>query len=128
MNMPNQERTFVVGERTYSVRFTQNALYKLQKQLNRPLHEITGFASIVEIQTMLWAGLEGARLKHSDRKEPFTIEEVGDLIDELGGMGAAAEIVSDALCLAVLGNASSGNGNGKDGVSNENPTMSTEDP
>jgi hypothetical protein len=126
--MPNQERTFVVGERTYTARFTQNALYKLQKQLNRPLHEITGFASAVEIQTMLWAALEGARLKHLDRKEPFTIDEVGDIIDDLGGMGAAAEIVSDALRMAVLGNTDSDNGNGKDGVSNENPTISTEDP
>jgi hypothetical protein len=128
MNMPNQERTFVVDERTYTVRFTQNALYRLQKQLNRPLQEITGLASVVEIQTMLWAGLEGARLKHLDRKEPFTIDEVGDIIDELGGMGAAAEIVSDALRIAVVGNANSGDGNGKDGVSNEHPTISTEDP
>lgn len=119
--MPNQERRFAVGSREYAIRFTQNALYRLQKQLGRPLAEIRNSAGPVEIQTMLWAGLEGARLKSRDRKEPFTLDEAGDLIDELGGLAAAAEIVADGLRLVVLAAADS-DGNG---AQTENPTMAT---
>jgi hypothetical protein len=106
------------GGHAYTVRFTQNALYRLQKQLNRPPHEITGQASAVEIQTMMWAGLEGARLKHLDRKEPYTIDEVGDIIDELGGMGIAAQIVSEALRAAIVPAVGD-----QDGTPGANPTV-----
>jgi hypothetical protein len=98
--MPNQEITFRASGSLYSVRFTQNALYRLHKLLGRPLPEVARNPGAVEIQSLLWAGLEGARLKHKDRKEPFTLDEVGDLIDQIGAT-PAAQVVLDALKLAI---------------------------
>ncbi len=112
--MPNQERTFEAGGRSYTIRFTQNALYRLEKELGRPLAVALRSLGIVELQVMMWAGLEGARLKRrsedahnghgadvtgSDR--PYTIEEVGDIFDELGGASAAAPIIMDAWRAAM---------------------------
>jgi hypothetical protein len=101
--MPNQELTFEANAKVYTVRFTQNALYRVQKALGQALREITAQAGVVEIQTLLWAGLEGARLKRPERKEPFTLDEVGDIIDDLGGLNRASEIVAEALQLIVPG-------------------------
>lgn len=35
---------------------------------------------------MCWAGMEAARIKNKSRHEPFTVHEVGDIIDEAGGV------------------------------------------
>jgi hypothetical protein len=61
--MPNQERTFEASGKTYTLRFTQNALYLLEKELGRPLLAALQSLGVVEVQAMMWAGLEGARLK-----------------------------------------------------------------
>ena len=97
--MPNQERIFEAGGKTYTIRFTQNALYRLERELGRPLAVALRALGVVEVQAMLWAGLEGARLKtrsepvcaddaesadRTRRERPFTIDEAGEIIDELG--------------------------------------------
>ena len=61
--MPNQEHTFEAGGKTYTIRFTQNALYRLEVELGRPLLAALQSLGVVEVQAMMWAGLEGARLK-----------------------------------------------------------------
>jgi hypothetical protein len=98
--MPNQERTFIADGRTYAIRFTQNALYKLEEKLGRRI-DAANFG-VVDFQTMLWAGLEGARLKHKSRTQPFTIEETGDIVDAMreGGLDPMA-IIMDAWTAAM---------------------------
>jgi hypothetical protein len=85
--MANQEVTFQLGGKSYAVRFTQNAIYRIERELGRSMMRIDW--RDVPVQMMLWAGLEGARLKHRGepgvRLIPFTIEEVGDLIDAMRG-------------------------------------------
>ncbi len=112
--MPNQERTFEAGGKTYTIRFTQNALYRLEKELGRPLLAALQSLGVVEVQAMMWAGLEGARLKgragncstdraadQAGRARRFTIDEAGEIIDELGGVAAAAPIIVDAWRAAM---------------------------
>jgi len=112
--MPNQERTFEAGGKTYTIRFTQNALYRLEKELGRPLLAALQSLGVVEVQAMMWAGLEGARLKgraencptdetagQAGRARRFTIDEAGEIIDELGGAAAAAPIIVDAWRAAM---------------------------
>ena len=112
--MPNQERTFEAGGKTYTIRFTQNALYRLEKELGRPLLAALQSLGVVEVQAMMWAGLEGARLKgraencstdeaagQARRARRFTIDEAGEIIDELGGAAAAAPIIVDAWRAAM---------------------------
>jgi hypothetical protein len=115
--MPNQERIFEAGGRTYTLRFTQNALYRLEKELARPLFVALKSFGLVEVQAMLWAGLEGARLKRrtaprdsiergerrdrDGREHPFTLDEAGEIIDQLGGAAAAMPIIMDAWRAAM---------------------------
>jgi hypothetical protein len=97
------ERTIKVGDVTYVVRFGHNANYLLEEKLEdiqaarqerakaprSPLRGVAILSLLPETQAnhlMLWAGLEGGRLKTKSRPEPFTVEEVGDLIDEAGGL------------------------------------------
>lgn len=101
--MPNQEVGFEVDGHGYAIRFTQNALYRATKMLGKSLTEAAATAGVVEVQTLLWAGLEGARLKHADRTEPYSLDEAGDLIDGLGGLQHATTIVVEALRLGVTG-------------------------
>jgi hypothetical protein len=94
--MANQGRSFEAGGETYAIRFTQNALYKLEKELGRPLNTMVLGIGPVVLQTMMWAGLEGARMKNEPRRKPFTVEQAGDIIDELGGLPKATPIILDA--------------------------------
>jgi hypothetical protein len=92
---------FTTGGKTRELRFTQNALYLLERELKRPLHEALTGISVTEVQAMLWAGLEGARLKSGERMEPYTLYEAGDIIDELGGVARAIPVVMEAWRAAM---------------------------
>src|SRR6185295_17816838 len=75
---------------THPVVFTSNALFKLEKETGLSTERIglmllTGRAGYQMMQIILWAGLEAARVRMKTRREPFTIDEVGDLLDEEGG-------------------------------------------
>jgi len=77
--------------------FSQNALYRLQKESGRPpailgLLLVSGRGGPVELTQIVWAGLEGGRLRLATRAKPYELDEVGDLIDAAGG----AEVVSEA--------------------------------
>lgn len=98
--MPNQEKSFEAGGRSYTLRFTQNALYRLEKALGRQLSEALASLSFVELQAMMWAGLEGARLKRGD-PNPYSFDDAGDIIDHLGGIAAAIPIVMEAWRAAM---------------------------
>jgi hypothetical protein len=97
--MANQERTFEAGGKIYALRFSQNAIYRLEEKLGG--ESIFGMKiKPSTLQTMLWAGLEGARLKLDQtvpaNRKPYTIDDAGDIIDELGGLAEATPIIMDA--------------------------------
>lgn len=93
--MPNQERSFTADGKTYVLRFTQNAVYRIEKEIGHPLDLRT--AGEIDFQTMMWGALEGARLKHNSRRAPYTIEETGDIIDAMRAEGLNPyAIVADA--------------------------------
>lgn len=88
-----KERRFKFARVTYSIRFTQNALMRLQAQVGEPLQDYLGRifnpngvrVSNVELQHLLWAGLEGSRLKDRARRggRAWDIFEVGDLMENV---------------------------------------------
>jgi hypothetical protein len=74
----------------YVVWYTSNAIFKLERAIDMGFEDFiqvfreqrTGFAML---QALLFAGLEGARLKMFTRKPEWTIDSTGDLIDACGG-------------------------------------------
>lgn len=76
----------VPGDRktTYRVRFTQNAFLVLQQATGKGISELSR-AGIVELQQLLWGGLEGARLKDRTTRHgrPFDMLDVGDLLETI---------------------------------------------
>src|SRR5262245_37744917 len=69
---------------------SSNALFKLEEKTGFSTERIglllmSGRAGYQMMQMILWAMLEAARVREKTRREAFTIEEVGDLLDEEGG-------------------------------------------
>lgn len=90
------------GKVTHPVAFTSNALYKLEKETGLSTERIafmmaTGRAGFQMMQVILWAGLEAARLRNNTRREPFTLEEVGNLLDEEGGSAVVWAAEDDGM-------------------------------
>jgi|ERR1044071_2169028 hypothetical protein len=108
------DRTIQAGDKSYVIRFGQNALYLLEQELTKlqtqgvlkprkfsKTDEKTGatieldlpidVADLAQLprrvgaQVGLYAGLEGGRLKYKTRPQPFTVEEAGEIIDAAGG-------------------------------------------
>jgi hypothetical protein len=101
--MPNQERTFTARGKRYVLRFTQNALCRFERALGKSIPELDDNLGAAELQLMLWAGLEGARIKSASRAKPFSIEDAAVILSDLGGASEAARIVIDALRSALPG-------------------------
>jgi hypothetical protein len=77
---------------THPVIFNSAAMFKLEKETGLSTDRIgmmlvTGRAGFQIMHYILFAGLEAARVRNKTRREPFTIEEVGDLMDSEGGPG-----------------------------------------
>lgn len=93
--------------RDYPLRFTSNALFRLERELGRPCQVLlaayaAGETGVMENQTLLWAGLEGARLKRDAPRSPFTIDEVGDIVDKVPGWWPAVlPLLGEALRRAL---------------------------
>jgi len=78
------------GNTTHPVVFNSNALFKLEKETGLIMDRIgilmmTGQAGFRIMQYVLWCGLEAGRIRAKTRHQPFTLEEVGDLMDLEGG-------------------------------------------
>lgn len=94
-----EQRTITIGSKTYPILYSANALRRLERETGHPTSRIgilllTGQGGFDLLQCVLWAGLEGARLKHLTRPNPYTVDEVGDMIDDLGGAETAWDIES----------------------------------
>lgn len=120
------DRTITVGDQTLEIRYGQNGLYLIDQELCRQknagvlkprtytytdpktkktseleapvmLEDLFFLPRRLSTQIGLWAGLESARRKNKTRLNPWTIEEVGDLIDEAGGFQNIEATVVEAF-------------------------------
>jgi hypothetical protein len=85
-----EQRVVTILSKSYPVLYSANAIRRLEKETGHSSHRIgimllSGVGGFALLQEVLWAGLEGGRLKNHTRPNPFTVDEVGDLIDEAGG-------------------------------------------
>lgn len=92
-----EQRDITIGRKTYPILYSANALRRLERETGHPTSRIgllliTGQGGFDLLQTVLWAGLEGARLKFLTRPNPYTLDEVGDMLDDLGGPETAWDI------------------------------------
>ncbi len=135
--------TRTTGEtETYRIWFTSNAIFKLERALNIGFEDFmqqfrsggTGFSML---QALLYAGLEGARLKMYPRAVEWTMEAVGDLIDACGGhrqmwldtdiphtLGAAIAAGMPVPTRAAAASADTGDGK----IAEEGPATTAADP
>jgi hypothetical protein len=105
-----EQRTITIGRKTYPILYSANALRRLERETGHPTSRVgllllTGQGGFDLLQCVLWAGLEGARLKNITRPNPFTVDEVGDMIDDLGGPETAWDIEAKPpapMAIAVL--------------------------
>lgn len=81
-----------IGDNVYPVLFSANALRRLEEQTGMSIMQLgyilqQGLGTFNQMHCIVWAGLEGGRIRAKTRPNPFTMDEVGDLIDEAGGPG-----------------------------------------
>ena len=105
----NPERTLEIGGRAYSILFSTNAAFQLDLYLRQnklgAVEDLlarlaSGRGGPADLQLMIWASLEGARRKDRSRSTPYPVDEVGDLIDEAGGLTGISEKVMEAVAAA----------------------------
>jgi hypothetical protein len=84
-------KEIVVEGKTYPIVFSSNALARLEEETGMATHHLgllflSGRAGYRFLRMLLWAGLEGARLRiKGARRNKWELDEVGDLIDAAGG-------------------------------------------
>ncbi len=105
--MARAAKTVQIGNTVVSIQYSSNALRLLERQTGKTVQQIglylvSGRGGFGLLQEILWAGLEGARLKHNTRPAPFTVDEVGDLIDDHEGGAAAVWAENGLIATAVL--------------------------
>jgi len=90
----NPEHTIEIGGKSYPLIFNTHAICQLEAYLRREdlgtLNDIFGRmsqaqVSLLDLQVILWASLEGYRRKHKTRSFPYTMDEVCNLLDSHGG-------------------------------------------
>lgn len=86
--------------RSLDLRFTANALCRLEEVTGRGIVDLATDLEqsmrITDLRTMLWAGIPG-----------ISIEEAGDIIDEIG-FERTAELIGQAITVAFPQEAASG--------------------
>jgi len=105
--MAAQEQTVVFGGRAYSIVYNSNALFRLEKETGYSIQQIgflllNGRGGYALMQQILWAGLEGARIRNITRPNPFTVEEVGDLLDTEGGPAMIWENDKHPVAISIM--------------------------
>ena len=104
-----QEHSFKVAGRSFAVCFTARARYLFELRAGYPLHELKAFAgaaSDVELATLLFAGLEGHRVRSKARKAPWDVDEVLD--DVIGDLSAPERLEIQRVCIDAVGAAFEG--------------------
>lgn len=95
------DRTIQAGAKTLTIRFGHNGIAFIEDQLCKMHRDGTLEKAVVDGEALpitifdlfrlprwtgtrlgLWAGLESARRKYHSRKEPYSMDEVGELLDD----------------------------------------------
>jgi hypothetical protein len=96
-NAHKGELAFQAGGQDYTLRFSANAICELEQQVDRAEADIVaslqGTPRYSLIRAVLWAGLTG-------HHPGITLKAAGDIMDALGGLAAAMQIVTRGLVLA----------------------------
>lgn len=90
------------GEKTFPIVFSSNALFKMEEKTGLSTERIgllmaSGRAGYQMMQIILWAALEAGRMKTKARRPMFDLEEVGDLLDEVGGSAVVWAQADDGM-------------------------------
>jgi hypothetical protein len=96
-NPERGEVDFVVGERTYVLRPTMNALCAMERRTGRTYGALV--ASLTSLDFMALRELLFTLLQPYHRKDFPTLDQVGNLIDEVGGHRPVLEAITDVLTL-----------------------------
>lgn len=92
-NPARGEVAFRVEDEDYVLKFTTNAICKVEKELEEGLNSIVqNMQRVTTIRALLWAGLHFYRPN-------LTVPQTGDIIDRVG-LGQATEAVGKALTAA----------------------------
>lgn len=93
------EVDFQAGDKTYTLRYSNNALCQLEEAMGKTIIEISNElaswakepdkVSLSTVRKVFWAGLGGGK--------KMTLEAAGDIIDEAGGLSVVMEAISKAL-------------------------------
>ena len=108
----------------YPMYFSTHAAYQLDMYLRKNgmgnvgtfmtrVEEKTNMG-LIELSLLLWACIEGGRLKAGTRTTPYSIEEVNGIIDDHGGITALNDEIQDMMRSA----AAKGRPEDKDGAVN----------
>ncbi|MFO7274412.1 MAG: hypothetical protein DIU55_006040 [Bacillota bacterium] len=89
------------GSQTFILRFTTNALVKLEDEVGKPVQELG--TSMREARALVWAALLHAFPN-------LTLEQAGDIMD-VAGWNNAVQKASEALSLAFGAGEAQGQGN-----------------
>lgn len=79
-----------IGGVEYEIILSSNALRLIEHELGIKFSTLAtiflaGNGQLRHYQILLWAMLEGSRRKRGTRPNPYTLDEVGDLLDHEGG-------------------------------------------
>jgi len=98
-------QTIEIGGKSYPVKFGANAIGKVELFLAQ--HQMGTFAELTErlksggarpldLLVIAWVAIDEGRRVNGSRPEPYTLEDVGDLVDEGGGVEMLAEVLEKA--------------------------------
>lgn len=94
-----------IPQGTFPLIFSSNALRILERETGKNLDQIVAeirSGSRAIMHELLWACLEGGRAKTNARPHPWTLSEVGDLLDEHGGSNIVFNTLTHPISIAVI--------------------------
>jgi hypothetical protein len=127
-NPERGEVEMFVGDRTYVLRPTMNALRALQKRTGLTYQQ--AIESLSTIDPSVMCELIFALLQPCHSKEIKTVDQAGDLIDEAGGFNAVLLLMSEMMRLnqprgkGVLGEAKANPQTAQDGTGDNSGSTS----
>jgi hypothetical protein len=97
-----EQKIIRIGRQEYPILYNANAIRRLELETGHSsarigLMLLSGVGGFAMLHAVLWAGLEGGRLRNTTRPSPYTMDEVGDLIDAAGGVTEFWKVEQDAI-------------------------------
>jgi hypothetical protein len=107
MSDPRFDRQFTVNGTTHIIRYTNRAIALAEQLMDCDFYEVamkfgSGRFGVSDLARGLCAGLEGGRRRHNIARDPWTVDEVYDLLDDYDGSFAdLGLLVIEALDAAM---------------------------